>query len=156
MFDASPPRGIQPGQYLTPPAACDFLTTLGFPTTWRTLAKLRSVGGGPAFVKFSERKVAYSRKALEDWVASKFSGEVRSTSELPGSHVKRAGPGRPQKRVGRPRQPNYAEDERCSIPDALSASTCGEVPKTLRDHITPTPSEISRATELRDAAVARP
>jgi hypothetical protein len=116
MFDASPPV-IQPGQYLTPPAACDFLVSLGFPTTWRTLAKLRSVGGGPVFVKFSERKVAYSRKALEDWVATKFSGEVRSTSELPASHVKKAGPGRPQKGVGRLRPRNYAEDERCVIPE---------------------------------------
>ena len=46
-------------------------------TTQRYLSKLRSVGGGPEFVRISPKKCGYSRRALVEWVKKK---SFRSTS----------------------------------------------------------------------------
>ncbi|WP_231621211.1 AlpA family transcriptional regulator [Acetobacter sp. JWB] len=39
---------------------------------------MRRDGGGPAFVKISERRVGYTLSALREWVASR---SVRSTAD---------------------------------------------------------------------------
>ncbi|ATI12611.1 AlpA family transcriptional regulator [Acetobacter pomorum] len=44
----------------------------------RTLQNMRRDGGGPAFVKISERRVGYTLSALREWVASR---SVRSTAD---------------------------------------------------------------------------
>jgi hypothetical protein len=53
----------------------------GIPISPRTLDKLRSVGGGPAFQKFN-RAVLYHRDALDTWALKKLSQPLGSTSEL--------------------------------------------------------------------------
>lgn len=53
----------------------------GVPVAQKTLEKLASVGGGPAFVKFGNR-VLYPRDALDAWAAHKTSKLLKSTSEL--------------------------------------------------------------------------
>jgi hypothetical protein len=64
------------------PAAARFCTEeLGCPVTKATLAKLAVIGGGPLFSKFG-RKPLYTEGDLRDWVDSKLSAPVRSTSEL--------------------------------------------------------------------------
>lgn len=64
------------------PAAAKFCSEeLGCPVSKTTLAKLAVTGGGPLFSKFG-RKPLYLEKDLRDWVASKLSAPVRSTSEL--------------------------------------------------------------------------
>jgi hypothetical protein len=47
----------------------------------KTLAKLACVGGGPPFRKFGRIPV-YDPSDLDDWIASRLSKLVRSTSEL--------------------------------------------------------------------------
>ncbi len=54
--------------------------THGIPISPRTLDKLRSVGGGPAFQKFN-RAVLYHRDALDAWASEKLGQPIRSTSE---------------------------------------------------------------------------
>jgi len=44
----------------------------------RTLQNLRSVGGGPVFVKLGERRIGYTLGALRKWVASR---SVTSTAD---------------------------------------------------------------------------
>lgn len=46
-----------------------------------TLAKLASVGGGPAFRKIGARHVAYDKSELDRWAEALLSREMRSTSE---------------------------------------------------------------------------
>ncbi len=48
----------------------------------RTLAKLRCIGGGPAFSKAGSSIVLYTKAALDAWAQSKISAPVRSTSEM--------------------------------------------------------------------------
>lgn len=52
----------------------------GVPVAEKTLAKLRSVGGGPKFFKFG-RSVFYAESALDEWIAEKLGKELASTSE---------------------------------------------------------------------------
>ena len=52
--------------------------------TERSLAKLATVGGGPKFQKMG-RLVFYSADALDEWVASRMSGPIGSTSEYANS-----------------------------------------------------------------------
>jgi len=65
-------------------AAAYIQNTHGVPCSPNTLAKLASVGGGPAFRKAS-RFPLYSRSDLDAWVQGKMSALVRSTSELAAS-----------------------------------------------------------------------
>ena len=64
--------------------AARFLTDAGFPTATATLSKLASVGGGPAFVRYS-RFPLYSEADLLAWARSRCSARVKSTSELPAA-----------------------------------------------------------------------
>jgi hypothetical protein len=68
-------------QYFSTIEASKILCSLGLPTAPSTLSKLRCIGGGPRFLKFG-RKPVYTQKSLQDWVTSKLSAKVSSTSEL--------------------------------------------------------------------------
>lgn len=60
--------------------AANFLTGRGYTISPATLAKLATVGGGPAYVKFGRRPL-YTKHALLAWVRSRTSAPRRSTSE---------------------------------------------------------------------------
>lgn len=47
----------------------------------RTLAKLRCLGGGPAFQKLGPAVVVYTKKAIDDWNRAKISAPLASTSD---------------------------------------------------------------------------
>jgi hypothetical protein len=61
--------------------AAEYIADRGIPCSPKTLAKLGSVGGGPAFVKFS-RWPLYQEPWLDEWIKERLSKRVRSTSEL--------------------------------------------------------------------------
>lgn len=52
-------------EYLTPQQAGEFLAL-----SYRTLEKMRTIGGGPPFHKFG-RRVSYSRADLREWAKSR-------------------------------------------------------------------------------------
>lgn len=65
---------------LRAPAAADYLkANFGFGSP-RTLAKLRTLGGGPSFRKIG-RLVVYEKETLRSWGYSKLSTPLGSTSE---------------------------------------------------------------------------
>lgn len=67
---------------LNPPEAADYLGEAhGLPIAATTLAKLRSIGGGPVFLKFN-RAVLYDRTALDAWAAEKISPPQRTTAHV--------------------------------------------------------------------------
>lgn len=57
--------------------------THGVPCSPKTLAKLRCIGGGPAFYK-AGRVPLYAEEDLDAWAESRLSRRVMSTSELAG------------------------------------------------------------------------
>lgn len=60
--------------------ASTYLDTMhGVPVAPRTLDKLRSVGGGPAFQKFN-RSALYHRDDLDTWALAKLGNTKASTS----------------------------------------------------------------------------
>jgi hypothetical protein len=61
--------------------ASAFLTASGYTTGPATLNKLRCVGGGPAFEKFGRRPL-YSEASLLEWVQSRTTRTLRSTSDI--------------------------------------------------------------------------
>src|SRR5262245_54656714 len=61
--------------------AAAFLTASGYATAPATLNKLRCIGGGPAFEKFGRRPL-YSQSSLLQWVQSRTSHPLRSTSDV--------------------------------------------------------------------------
>lgn len=63
---------------LAPRTASEFLCERGFKIATATLAKLRCVGGGPAFVRFG-RYVGYRPKDLLDWAKNRLSSPLHST-----------------------------------------------------------------------------
>jgi hypothetical protein len=63
-------------------AASGHLKEKGVTRSPATLAKLRTIGGGPSFLKFGE-EVFYTPQALDRWVTERLSGPLRSTSEVP-------------------------------------------------------------------------
>lgn len=68
-------------EYLRRPQAAEYLKSrYGFTTTG-TLEKLASLGGGPKFTKIGRIPV-YTPEDLDDWVRSRMSPKVSSTSEL--------------------------------------------------------------------------
>jgi hypothetical protein len=68
-------------EYLRRDQAAEYLRErYGF-TTAGTLEKLASIGGGPKFVKVGRFPV-YTPEDLDDWVRSRMSPKVSSTSEL--------------------------------------------------------------------------
>ena len=60
--------------------AADYLTGRGFKTSWRTLQKLASVGGGPAYQIFGSRAL-YTEENLDAYAEDKLSELRHSTSE---------------------------------------------------------------------------
>ena len=50
-------------KYLSRKEASAYLTEIGFHTTYKTLGKLATIGGGPRFHKFGTKCVLY---AIED------------------------------------------------------------------------------------------
>lgn len=71
-------------------AASDYLHEIyGLDRAPTTLAKLAVVGGGPIFRRVG-RVPLYSTDDLDEWVASKLSGPMRSTSEAAPPEAKNA------------------------------------------------------------------
>ena len=60
--------------------ASEFLTASGYTTAPATLNKLRCIGGGPAFENFGRRPL-YSERSLSEWVQSRTTDPLRSTSD---------------------------------------------------------------------------
>ena len=61
--------------------AADYLTRVrGLRTSWRTLQKMATVGGGPAY-RIYGNKAVYTDQDLDDWADAKLSPLRRSTSE---------------------------------------------------------------------------
>ena len=55
-------------KYLTRKEAAIYLTsTLGLPTSHKTLAKLATTGGGPEYQHFGRRRVVYTLESLVLW-----------------------------------------------------------------------------------------
>jgi hypothetical protein len=69
-----------PNTLLTRPAAAQFLTEQGFPTTPSTLATKATRGGGPEYECFGRRPLYRPSKLLE-WARSRLSKPVRNTAE---------------------------------------------------------------------------
>ena len=60
--------------------AADELTRRGLKTSWRTLQKLATTGGGPIYQIFGNRAV-YTDENLDAYAEGKLSAPRRSTSE---------------------------------------------------------------------------
>ncbi len=61
--------------------AADYLTARGMKTSWRTLQKLATIGGGPRYRIFGNRAL-YTDLDLDEWAEAKLSAPRFSTSEL--------------------------------------------------------------------------
>lgn len=71
---------MHPATYLRRKAAGEYLKTkFGFGSD-KTLAKLASLGGGPAFHKAGPAAL-YEPAALDEWALSKIGPEQKSTSD---------------------------------------------------------------------------
>jgi len=81
--------------------ASEFLTASGYTTAPATLNKLRCIGGGPAFEKFGRRPL-YSERSLSEWVQSRTTDPLRSTSDKKNTARLIQSPRRP---LSRPRKP---------------------------------------------------
>jgi hypothetical protein len=75
--------------------ASEYIGQFGMKVAPNTLAKYRTVGGGPRYRKFG-RFPLYDDPDLDEWIEEKLSAPLRSTSEEPP-----AGGDQPQR--GRPR-----------------------------------------------------
>jgi len=53
---------------LPPQAAAQELTDLGCPISVRTLARWRTAGTGPPYIRVGAKRVAYRRKSLRAWL----------------------------------------------------------------------------------------
>jgi len=85
MTDISPTRrpALPPRRLLRRVEAAAYVQDYwGYPLSAKTLAKYAVVGGGPKFRKAS-RFPLYEAAWLDEWVRSKLSLPVSSTSELP-------------------------------------------------------------------------
>jgi hypothetical protein len=67
-------------QLLHTAAAAEWLTAQGVRRTEKTLRKLRCVGGGPRFRRLNG-KPYYTQSDLIEWVESRLTAPVGSTSE---------------------------------------------------------------------------
>lgn len=65
-----------PRSYFPPEPAAEYLGLSGSGKSY--LAKLRTHGGGPKFLRLSPRKIVYHKDDLDAWAASR---QFRSTSE---------------------------------------------------------------------------
>ena len=66
--------------FLTRREAAAYLSERGLPTSWRTLQKWVTVGGGPVYRRFGVRAV-YTAVDLVAWAEAKLSAPRRSSSE---------------------------------------------------------------------------
>lgn len=66
-------------KYLDRPAASEYVRSKGLPCSKTTLAKLVTVGGGPALRKFGNRAV-YLAADLDAWINSKLSAPLHSST----------------------------------------------------------------------------
>jgi hypothetical protein len=70
------------GEFLTVIEASRYPKKFGMPPVpVGTLNKLRVVGGSAPFMRFG-RRIVYPRQAYEEWLRSRLSKQVQSTSEL--------------------------------------------------------------------------
>ena len=67
-------------RYLTRREAAEYLNGRGFPTTWRSLQKYATAGGGPVYRIFGNRAL-YTPEDLDAWAEAKLSAPRVSTSE---------------------------------------------------------------------------
>lgn len=67
-------------QYYTRPEAAGYLTRRGFVISWKTLQKMATVGGGPAYRRFGNKSL-YTLADLDAWAEAKLSAPRHSTSE---------------------------------------------------------------------------
>jgi len=61
--------------------SADYLTERGLKTSWRTLQKMATVGGGPLYRVFGGRAV-YVATDLDAWAEKRLSAPRYSTSEV--------------------------------------------------------------------------
>jgi hypothetical protein len=70
------------GRFRTPKEASEYLRSRhGIIRAVPTLARLRCLGGGPAFHKLGGKYVGYTDPALDDYANKIIGPELRSTSE---------------------------------------------------------------------------
>jgi predicted DNA-binding transcriptional regulator AlpA len=50
-------------EYLTDAELCEILKV-----SWRTLLRMRTGGTGPEYIRIGERRIVYSRAAVEAWL----------------------------------------------------------------------------------------
>jgi hypothetical protein len=67
-------------EYLRPEPAAEFLRARIGQGSPKTLAKLRTIGGGPPFRKVGSRWIVYEVAGLIEWADAKISGPFTSTS----------------------------------------------------------------------------
>ena len=67
--------------YFTTPEAAEFISDNFFPTSPKSLAKWRCVGGGPRFRKVGSRKIIYDRADLIAWAEGRISPAFANTTE---------------------------------------------------------------------------
>jgi hypothetical protein len=67
-------------KYLTRREAAEHLTDQGMPMSWKTLQKMATTGGGPAYQIFGNRAL-YQPPILDQWAEARLSAPRRSTSE---------------------------------------------------------------------------
>ncbi|MFV0626882.1 MAG: helix-turn-helix transcriptional regulator [Alphaproteobacteria bacterium] len=69
-------------KYITREQASQYLTNvLGCPTSFKTLCKFATTGGGPKYVKFGSRRVLYTIEALNEWASGRLSQPVAHSSQ---------------------------------------------------------------------------
>ena len=66
--------------FLQPKHAAEYITETGLMASAKSLAKLRSVGGGPRFRRFG-RRVVYERLAIDQWIEERLTRECANTSD---------------------------------------------------------------------------
>jgi hypothetical protein len=77
---------MEPHRFLRQKEASAYLQkTYGLDRAPSTLAKLAVIGGGPVFRRIN-RIPLYATNDLDDWVTSKLSGPMRSTSDSKSMH----------------------------------------------------------------------
>jgi hypothetical protein len=67
-------------KYLDRREAAEYVSSKGLKTSWRTLQKMATTGGGPIYRIFGMRSV-YLQSDLDQWVDEKLSTPRRNTSE---------------------------------------------------------------------------